>query len=252
MFLLLAGMMTSCNDDLEQIVITPGPGGQSLQTTLAGIADDSLYLKLVTRSALTFQRDSNASYTMFVPNNAAMRQFVSFVTGGAIPAGAPDATHSAFLLGAIPTAPFPVASAAGIVNYYTVPQKFTTSAIVHPFPNFELPTNIIVVPGNPLARSRAFVSKNPSTGAFYFNNIPLTTPDVMAGNNSVIHHISMLIPPPQRLLWERLNTDSNLTIFKAAVQRADSGFLPTTPGSLIGVFKILEPILPFLLLTIML
>ncbi len=52
--------------------------------------------------------------------------------------------------------------------------------------------------------------------------------------NSVIHHIAALIPPPQRMVWDRINTDTSLSIFKAALQRADSGFLPTTPGSLIG------------------
>jgi len=231
--LLLGSMiiLSSCNKDLEQFPTNEQPptGGMSLVATLAASPDDTLYNRLITRAGLTATFNNTATgFTMFVPDNNAVKVLINALSGGLVPLVAPNSVFSDFISTALP------ASLAGsIVNYYTVPQKFPTSSFIHPFPNLELPTGVIALPGNPLARLRLYVSKNPSTGIFYVNNLPLSGIDNVVGN-SIIHHIPALAPPPQRLIWERLNTDSALTIFKAAVERADSGFTPTTPGSLIG------------------
>lgn len=233
-FLLLVASMailSSCNKDLEQFPANEQtiPVGLSLAETVAATPTDTLYSRLIIRAGLTAILSNRASaFTLFVADNNVVKAFVTAATGGAIPPTAPNSTFAAFI-----NTTLPVATAAGIVNYYTVPQKITTSAFVHPFPNLELPTGVIALPGNPLARLRTYVSKNPSTGIFYVNNIPLSGTDFIVGN-SVIHHIAALIPPPQRMIWERINTDSALTIFKAAFIRADSGFTVITPGSLIG------------------
>ena len=229
-----AFVLSSCNKDLQEF---PDPNanallpqtGLSIVGTLAATPTDSLFNRIITRSGLGGALSNTATaFTLFVPDNNAVRAFITAASGGLVPSTAPNSAFSAFISGLLPAS-----TAAAIVSYYTIPQKFTTSAFVHPFPNLELPTNIIALPGNPFARLRTYISKNPSTGLFYVNNIPLTGIDMIAGN-SVIHHIAALVPPPQRMIWERLNTDSALTIFKAAVIRADSGLTVTSPGSLIG------------------
>ena len=227
-----AVILSSCNKDLDQFAdpnVQQPQTGLSLVGTLAATPNDTLFNRIITRSGLASTLDNRASgFTLFVADNNAVRSFVTAASGGLIPINAPAAIVFGFLNSSLP-----VASAAGIVSYYTLPQKFTTAQFVHPFPNLELPTNVIALPGNPLARLRAYVSKNPSTGFFYFNNVPLTGTDMIVGN-SVIHHIAAVVPPPQRMIWERINTDSALTIFKAAITRADSGLTAASPGSLIG------------------
>lgn len=228
----LAIVLSSCNKDLEQFADPKPPvtqTGLSLVETLAATPTDSLFNRIITRSGLSSTLNTTATgFTLFVPDNNAVRAFVTAASGGLVPATAPNSAFSTFI-----STSLPVATAGAIVSYYTVPQKFLTSAFVHPFPNLELPTNIIALPGNPFARLRTYVSKNPSTNVFYVNNIPLTGTDMIVGN-SLIHHIAALIPPPQRMVWERINTDSALTIFKEAIIRADSGVAVTSPASLIG------------------
>ena len=55
-----------------------------------------------------------------------------------------------------------------------------------------------------------------------------------AVSNGVIHHTAAVVAPPQRYVWDRINTDADLTILKAAIQRADSGVVVSNPSSLIG------------------
>lgn len=227
-------ILSSCSKDLEQFPDNAQvtPAGLTLVGTLVATPTDSLFNRMIIRAGLSTSLDNpNNAFTLFVPDNNVVKAFINAASGGLIPLSAPNALFSTFI-----STSLPAASAAAIVNYYTIPQRFTTSAFVHPFPNLELPTSVIAVPGNPLARLRTYISKNPSTGFYYVNNIPLTATDFIVGN-SVIHHIAALIPPPQRMIWERLNTDSALTIFKAAINRADSGLTATSPGSLIGGFQ---------------
>lgn len=232
LLLLLATVaLISCNKDLEQFPDNAEviPGGLTLAGTLAATPSDSLYNRMVLRGGLTESLNNPASsFTLFVSDNNVVKSFITAASNGAVPITAPNSVFSSFISGTLSAA-----TATGIVNYYTVPQRFTTAQIVHPFPNLEVPTAVVAVPGNPLARLRAYLSKNPSTGFYYFNNIPLSGTDMVVGN-SVIHHVAALIPPPQRMIWERLRTDSALTIFRAAVERADSGYTATTPGSLIA------------------
>ncbi|MEJ7611289.1 MAG: hypothetical protein WKF88_08945 [Ferruginibacter sp.] len=65
----------------------------------------------------------------------------------------------------------------------------------------------------------------------WVNNIPMIPPMNVPAFNGIIQHVFTVVAPPQRLIWERLNTDADLTIFKAAIQRADSGTV--APGALV-------------------
>ncbi len=232
-------ILSSCNKDLEQFAtpVVVAPAGLALGETIATIADDSLYYRMIVRSGMlaTINNKSN-NFTMFVPNNAAMRQFVTAASGGAIPPGTPDAIVSGFIANTLP-----VASAAGIVNYNMIAQKITTASIPNTFPNWFYPTNLNPTTGtpgfNPLVRLLTF----PSTrNGNWINNIPLTAVNLAAANG-VIHTAAALPAPPQKVLYQRIAADADMTIFNAAVSRADSGVAPTTSASLIWVFSNFGP-----------
>jgi uncharacterized surface protein with fasciclin (FAS1) repeats len=237
--LAIAAMMfvlSACNKDLEQFAtpVVVAPTGLALGETIASIADDSLYYKLIVRGGMltTINTKSNI-FTMFVPNNAAMRQFC--VALGA-PAGQPDAVYSGFISGVIP-----VANAASIVSYNMIPQSITTASIPSTFPNFFYPTNLNPTTGtagfNPLVRLLTF----PSTrNGNWINNIPLTAVNAAAANG-IIHTAAAMPAPPQKVLAQRIFVDADMTYLAAAILRADSGVAPTTSASLQWVMSNFGP-----------
>jgi hypothetical protein len=50
----------------------------------------------------------------------------------------------------------------------------------------------------------------------------LLSADAVA-TNGIIHHTAAIVVPPSQYLWDRINADPDMTYFKAAIQRADSG-----------------------------
>jgi uncharacterized surface protein with fasciclin (FAS1) repeats len=251
--LAIAAMMfilSACNKDLEQFPAPAvvAPAGLALGETIATIADDSLYYRLIVRSGLltTINTKSNI-FTMFVPNNAAMRQFVTAASGGLIPPGSPESSYSKFLDSTLVVAPpavlagIPRATAASIVNYNMISQSITTASIPNTFPNWFYPTNLNPTTGtagfNPLVRLLTF----PSTrNGNWINNIPLVAVNNVVANG-VIHTAAALPAPPQKVLYQRIAADADMTIFNAAVSRADSGVAPTTSASLIWVLSNFGP-----------
>jgi uncharacterized surface protein with fasciclin (FAS1) repeats len=231
-------ILSSCNKDVEQFAtpVVTTPTTPALGETIATIADDSLYYRMIVRSGLltTINNKSNI-FTMFVPNNAAMRQFVAAASGGAIPVGTPDAIVSGFIAGTLPAA-----TAAQIVSYNMMPQSITMASVPNTFPNFFYPTNLNPTSGasfNPLVRLLTF----PSTrNGNWVNNIPLTAVNATAANG-IIHTAAAMPAPPSKVLYQRIAADADMTIFNAAVSRADSGVAPTTSASLIWAFSNFGP-----------
>ena len=228
-------ILSACNKDLEQFAtpVVVAPAGLALGETIATIADDSLYYRLIVKSGLltTINNKSNI-FTMFVPNNAAMRQFL--VAIGA-PGGQPDAVYSGFI-----TAFVPATTAASIVSYNMMPQSIKMSSVPNTFPNFFYPTNLNPTSGaafNPLVRLLTF----PSTrNGNWVNNIPLLAVDNVVANG-VIHTAAAMPLPPSKVLYQRIAADADMTIFNAAVSRADSGVAPVNSSSLIWVFSNFGP-----------
>jgi uncharacterized surface protein with fasciclin (FAS1) repeats len=221
-------IFSACNKAPEQI-LGPAPvvpTGLSLAETLAATPTDSLYYRMIVRGGqlATISNKAN-SYTMFVPDNVAMRQFINAASGGAIPVAAPDAVHSNFISTVLP------ASSAGlIVGYNICPQSLLASSIPATFPNLQYPSIL-----NPAPTVSAFLRLTtfPSTrNGAWLNNIPITATNVLAANG-VIHHTAAVTTPPSRYLWNRIDTDPGLTYLKAAINRADSG--TAAPGFLQGV-----------------
>lgn len=219
---------TACNKEPEEILgPTPViPTGLSIGETLAATPSDSLYYRMVVRGGLlpTLSNKAN-TYTIFVADNVAMRQFVNAASGGAIPVAAPDAVHSGFI-----STMLPVASAAGIVSYNTTPQRLPSSSIPATFPNIQYPSIL-----NPAPTLSAFLRLTifPSTrNGAWLNNGPLGSPLNVTTANGIIHHTAIVTTPPSRYLWNRIDTDAGLTYLKAAIIRADSG--TAAPGTLQG------------------
>ena len=209
---------TSCNKDVEQFTETPAttPSGPSLGETIAATPTDSLYNRLIIKSGLSSSLSNKAkTFTMFVPDNDGMKFFINVISGGQVPLNAPDAVFSGFI-----TANISSSTAAAIVNYNTVPQKILFGNIPTTFPDFQLPTNIILDPTNPLVRMTTFPSRR--TTYSYVNNIPVTAVDAVVANG-VIHHTATVVAPPSTVLAGLIYPDPNLSYFSAAVARADSG-----------------------------
>ncbi len=216
--------LSSCNKKMEQLSdapVTP-PTGLTLAQTMAA-SSDSLYYKLLVRGGLINKISRTDSiFTMFVPDNNAMRVFVNAASGGAIPVAAPDAVHSAFISGLLPAA-----SANAIGSFNICPQAITTASIPATFPNFQYPSIL-----NPAPALSAFLRLTtfPSTrNGAYLNNIPLLSTNTLA-SNGVIHKTAAIALPPSQYLWDRINTDATFSLLKAAIQRADAD--PTAPGAL--------------------
>jgi uncharacterized surface protein with fasciclin (FAS1) repeats len=225
-------ILSSCNKEPEQIQgpVTPVPTGISLGETITATADNSLYLALINRAGLLSTINNTAtSYTMFVPDDNAMKLFVNAASGGAVPLDAPDAVFLGFI-----SASLPVAIANAIVSYNIMPQVVRIADIPATFPNLQYPSIFNPAPSlSDLLRLTTF----PSTiNGNWINNIPLTAVDIPA-SNGVIHNSALLVIPPSRYLWDRINTDTGLIYLKAAILRADSGTgnptaVPAIPGTL--------------------
>lgn len=232
-------ILSACNKGLEEIqapaVVTPT--GLALGETIATIADDSLYYKLIVRGGMLASINNKATtFTMFVPNNAAMRQFINAISGGLVPIGAPDPVFVNFI-----NTNIPVTTAASIVSYNMIPQAITTASIPNTFPNFFYPTNLNPTTGtpgfNPLVRLLTF----PSTrNGNWVNNVPLVAVNRIVANG-VIHTAAAVPAPPSRYLWNRIDTDADMTYLKAAILRADSGVAPTSSASLQWVLSNFGP-----------
>src|SRR6476646_4136436 len=99
---LLVAVAVSCNKlylDPTPLVPPGDRAGNTLAKTLAATASDSLYYRLIIKSGLLSATpatitDSTLRFTMFVPDNNAMKSFINAISGGAVPLAAPDAVFS--------------------------------------------------------------------------------------------------------------------------------------------------------------
>ncbi|MEJ7611290.1 MAG: hypothetical protein WKF88_08950 [Ferruginibacter sp.] len=136
---LVAGIIfASCNKDVRQFPLpaVTVQSGISLDSVLRATPNDSLYYRMIVRASagpinfVNLLKAVNVSnqYTLFVPDNNGMRIFINAASGGLVPLAAPDAVFSGFI-----TTALPVAAAVGIVGYNTIPQVYTTDAILPVF-----------------------------------------------------------------------------------------------------------------------
>ena len=228
--------ISSCNKELEQVneaAVVPSALPR-LDQSLRDNADFSLYYALVVRgNQLSMINDSLRSFTMFVPGNAGIKALINALSGGLVPTNAPNAVFESFINSQVP-----VAQAAAIVQYNTIPQVIRSSNIPNTYFNFSYPSTLNPLPSvSPLLRLNVFPSK--INGA-WLNNVPIFAVDREA-SNGVIHQTATLAIPAQRTLWDRISADTTLKYLKAAVERADSAVAPVSSSSLVWVLSNFGP-----------
>ena len=216
-----AGLLfTACNKEPKQfdapvIPVYPASAG-SIAKTLQANPNDSLYYRMLIRSGqLSLLNDSSKTLTLFATDNNGMKIFVNAASGGAVPLAAPDAVFSAFI-----SSTLPAASAAGIIQYNTVGQVYPIASIPNVFPNYPLPTQILLDPTAPFVRMQIFPQRG--TTYSYVNNIPFISFDQSA-TNGIIHHLFTVATPPSATLKTMIAAEPTLTYYRAAIARADSG-----------------------------
>ena len=212
-------LLTGCNKKLEELppITHAGyPSGSGVAATLAANPNYTMYTALITRAGMTATlNDSTKTFTLFATDNNGMRIFVNAASGGAVPLAAPDATFLGFISGSLPAA-----SAAGIVQYNTIGQKFPFASIGTAFPNYPITSQIILDPTQPFVRMNLFPVRG--TPYSYVNNVPIIATD-MAAANGIIHTGYSIAAPPTATLKTMIATEPTLSYFRAAITRADSG-----------------------------
>lgn len=215
---LVAGAMAflaSCNKDVADPtpIVPAAPTGQSLADIVNSDASFTILKAAITRaststtsspSLATLLADRTAEFTVFAPTDAA------FALLGVTSAAA----LNAFTPGRLDT----------LLRSHIVGTKIFSASFSSPLPNTQLPSQFVLAAPSatlpPGLRMSVFPSKN--NGVFWANNVPISQVDVTAANG-VIHKVGAVLIPPSQALWDRINTDANLTYLKAAIQRADSG-----------------------------
>jgi uncharacterized surface protein with fasciclin (FAS1) repeats len=158
--------------------------------------------------------DNSRTYTVFAPDNAAFAA-----------SGIPRIT----MIDSIP-----LTQLVPLLQYHVVPQKVMSTQIPGTFPNLQYPSLLNPAPSiSALLRLTTFPSTR--NGA-WVNNIPIRAVNTEA-SNGVIHTMAAVVSPPSRYLWDRINTDANLTYLRAAILRADSGIATTSTSSLVNILN---------------
>ena len=209
-------ILSSCNKSVDTIPYTPLPV-QATTPTLATLLDDptfSIFKAAVVKAGLLPTLSvPTLRFTMFIPNDAAM-------------------TASGLSLAVINF--LPVTSIIPLVSYMIIPQSIPSGSIPTFFPNFAYPSIYNPVPA---ASALLRLTTSPTNrNGYWLNNIPIVQLDIPAVNG-VAHRIALVAAPPSRFLWDRVFNDPDLTILKAAIQRADSGQNTALTSSLQGALS---------------
>ncbi|HVZ95355.1 MAG TPA: fasciclin domain-containing protein [Chitinophagaceae bacterium] len=210
-FVLSVSCLASCNKELPQAtpIIYP-PANNSTTTIGAAIsADTSLsFFKTAAEAAgvMPLLNDTNSLLTVFVPDNDAFRL-----------SGIPDASVISSL---------PASVLVPLVQYHIIPgEQFTAANFLPPSPNpnVQLPSDLTVgtLPGTPVNFNLTTFPSSTSGGA-WDNNIPITQTDLKY-SNGIIHKVAALVQPPSQTLKQAIYSNPDLTYFKAAIARGDSG-----------------------------
>jgi len=205
--------IASCNKPL--------PNATPIEYSSVNNSDVSIGQMISTDTSYSFFAAAAAKTGQLAQLNADSTEFTVFLP-----------TNNAFRASGIPSIDalntLPVQSLGGIVGYAIIPGKqflssdITTGGITPIVPNEQLPTSITVgqLPVPIPFKLTTFPSV--AGNVFYDNNIPVTKPDIKL-KNGVIHEMAALVAPPSMVLKDAIDNNPNLTYFKAAIARADSG-----------------------------
>jgi uncharacterized surface protein with fasciclin (FAS1) repeats len=206
--------VASCNKPLPDAVpISYPPINSNAATTIYGLISSdtsfSFFKAAATKVGMLNQLNDSANsvFTVFLPNNNAFRA-----------SGIPSLT----VLNALPAQIL-----GGIVGYSIIPGKQILAADVpastNKVPNMQLPTTLKIgtLPGTPINLQLTTFASTSASG-FYDNNVPVVKPDLKM-KNGVVHLVGGIVAPPSQVLRDAIYSNPNLSYFKAAIARADSG-----------------------------
>jgi len=200
---------TSCNKELPNANPIIYPYANNSSTTIgSAISTDtsySFFKAAATRvGMMSVLSDTTKVFTVFLPNNDAFR--VSGITSVAV-------------INALP-----ISMVGAIVQYHIIPgQQYTSADVTNTFPDVQLPSYLTIgaLPGTTVPL-KMFTFPSIRSNGFWVNNIPVISPDLKF-QNGVIHLVAGIVNPPSQVLKSAIYSNPNLTYFKAAVARADSG-----------------------------
>lgn len=206
---LIVVAVSSCNKPFPNAVPIPYPDANNSTVTLGAVISSDTTYSIFKAAALRVGMlpvlmDSSKIFTIFLPNNAAFRA---------------SGIASEAVIGVLP-----ITSVGAIVSYHIIPgEQLLSSDIPTAFPNIQLPTalTIGVLPGTTVPLKMSIFPSKRSNGA-WANNIPIVSPDNKY-RNGVIHVMAAIVSPPSQVLKDAMYSNPNLTYFKAAIARADSG-----------------------------
>lgn len=192
--------MQSCNKEFEDIE-TPVTNSSATAGELIETDASFSILKAAAIKAgvLDLLKTKGASYTVFAPDDAAF-------------------TLSGLSLAVVNA--MPASDLRSLLSYHVIPQALASAQIPTTFPNVQMPTLLALLPTNPFAKMSIFPGKKGSS--LFANNIPVKQADVTVGNG-VLHKVAAVVAPPTQLVAQITGADADLSFFRAAVARADSG-----------------------------
>lgn len=212
----VAMIMASCNKALPDPtpIVTPdaNPVAKTIGEEINTNTNFTFYKAALARLGMSnLLTDPNSVYTVFLP------------------------TDAAFIASSIPSIAainsMPVATLGAIIQYTIIPgQQFKASSFITT-PNTQLPTlmKIGTIPGTPLPlQNSLFVTKN-AVGT-WVNTMPITAADMLF-KNGVVHTVGAIVSPPSATLKDIMFANPELSYYKAAIARADSGQVAGTTGS---------------------
>jgi uncharacterized surface protein with fasciclin (FAS1) repeats len=222
--MILSIAIISCNKDVDDPIPNTFelPKGSTIGAALSKDSNYTLLIALINKVGLAKAvTDSSKIFTVFAPDNTAVKRFISAFTGGFIPVIASEETFLDVINNADSVL---TQTMSRIVNYHVLPGlALKASGITEDFANTQYPTNFTFpAPNtNPIVRFTNFVSRRQN--AAWVNNIPVVKPDFMMAANGVVHGVAAVLVPPSRLLLDTIARDPEFTYLVAAIQRADSG-----------------------------
>lgn len=202
-------VLNSCNKALPDAEPLPkkelNPGvTQTIGDKISTDENYSIYLAVMQKTGLLPKLSNpETRFTVFAPTNEA------FVRSGIPSAAMVDA--------------MPAATVAAIGMYSVIPgHQYLAADFSTEFPSQQLPTALKIgdLPGTPLPyQMTIFPSRQ---NGFWVNTIPIVATDQKFANG-VIHNPYAVIAPASQVLKEMIYSNPDLSYFKAAVARADSG-----------------------------
>lgn len=199
----------SCNKELptaEPIKYPPtNPVDQTIGEVISKDTSYSIFLAAANKVGMTAAlKDPSRVFTAFIPDNNAFRL-----------SGIP----SAAVIGMMPPA-----TVGAIVMYHLIPgHQYLAADFSTDFPNTQLPTALQIgeLPGTTIPLQMTIFPAR-RDGGFWVNTAPVTAPDIKC-KNGVIHKVAFVVAPPSQVLKDAIYSDPDLSYFKAAIARGDSG-----------------------------